>query len=123
LFILRTGKPRTSLVRHLAAFGTPLDPDSLVFTADEGGPVRQANFRNRVWTPACRAAALSRAPRIHDLRHTAAALAIAAGANPKVIQEMLGHSSIVVTMDRYGHLLDTLQDDLAERQEALYAGA
>jgi hypothetical protein len=33
---------------------------------------------------------------------------------------MLGHSSITITMDRYGHLFDTLQDDMAERQQALY---
>jgi integrase len=111
---------RDELARHLAAFGAPLDPESFIFTADEGGPVRQGNFRSRVWVPACRSAGLFPAPRVHDLRHTAASLAIAADANPKVIQEMLGHSSIVVTMDRYGHLFETLQDDLAEKQEALY---
>jgi integrase len=53
--------------------------------------------------------------RWHDLRHTAAALAIASGAHPKVIQERLGHSSIQVTLDVYGHLFPSLEEALAER--------
>lgn len=45
----------------------------------------------------------------HELRHTAASLAIAAGANIKVVQRMLGHKTATLTFDRYGHLYD---DDL-----------
>ncbi len=59
---------------------------------------------SRVWTPAVAAAGL--APlRIHDLRHTTASLAIAAGADVKMLQTMLGHASAVMTLDRYGHLM------------------
>lgn len=54
-------------------------------------------------------------PRIHDLRHTAVAFAIAVGARPKEIQARAGHSSIVVTMDKYGHLLPGQDEALAER--------
>jgi integrase len=43
--------------------------------------------------------------RFHELGHTAAALAIAAGAHAEVIQERLGHSKVEIPMDRYGHLL------------------
>jgi integrase len=46
---------------------------------------------------------------IHDLRHTAASLAIAAGANVKVVQRMLGHASAAMTLDSYADLFD---DDL-----------
>ena len=53
--------------------------------------------------------------RIHDLRHTAVALAIAAGAHPKEIQELCGHSSITTTLNVYGHLFESLQDRLADR--------
>jgi integrase len=44
--------------------------------------------------------------RVHDLRHTAASLWLAAGADPKVVQRVLGHSSAAMTMDLYGHLID-----------------
>jgi integrase len=86
---------------HLAMVAP--DPDSLVFTASGGSAMDWSNFRKRVWTPAVERAGL--APlRMHDLRQTAASVLIAQGCQPKFIQEHLGHSSIVVTMDRYGHL-------------------
>jgi integrase len=43
--------------------------------------------------------------RIHDLRHTTASLAIAAGADVKMLQPTLGHASAVMTLGRYGHLM------------------
>jgi integrase len=61
-------------------------------------------------------------PRVHDLRHSAVALAIASGAHPKEIQARVGHSSITVTLDRYGHLFPSLDERLAERLDAV-AGA
>ena len=67
------------LAEHLAPGGQPAD---FVFTGPEGGPMRIANFRNRIWRPATTAAALD-GLRIHDLRHTAVALWIAAGASPR----------------------------------------
>jgi site-specific recombinase XerD len=57
--------------------------------------------------------------RIHDLRHTAVALAIAAGAHAKSIQARLGHSSVAMTLDRYGHLMEGLDAQVAARLEAL----
>ncbi|MBW3537381.1 MAG: tyrosine-type recombinase/integrase [Actinobacteria bacterium] len=51
----------------------------------------------------------------HDLRHTSVALAIAEGAHPKAIQARMGHSSINVTLDRYGHLLPELDEGIAIR--------
>ena len=59
------------------------------------------------------------ADRLHDLRHTCASLAIAAGADIKVLQRMLGHASAALTLDRYGHLYDDAGDDLADRLDAL----
>ncbi len=61
--------------------------------------------------------------RIHDLRHTAASLLISEGAHPKAIQVHPGHSSIAVTMDRYGHLFPSDQEDLAARLDARYEAA
>jgi integrase len=85
---------------HLAE---PGDLESFVFTAPQGGPLRVTGFRARVWRPATRAAGLD-GLRIHDLRHTAVALWIAAGANPKEVAARAGHASVSFTLDRYGHL-------------------
>ena len=58
---------------------------------------------SRVFRPAVRRAGLGRV-RFHDLRHTHAALMIRAGGHPKLLQAQLGHASISVTLDTYGHL-------------------
>jgi integrase len=55
--------------------------------------------------------------RFHDLRHTFAALLIAGGAHAKAIQEAMGHSSITVTMNTYGHLMPRLLEEVADRLE------
>jgi integrase len=97
--------------------------DALVFTAPRGGPLLGANFRPRVWWPALEAAGLPHEFRIHDLRHTCASLLIRQGVHPKSIQHHLGHSSIQITMDRYGHLLPDQFDDLASQLDGLHAHA
>ena len=58
--------------------------------------------------------------RFHDLRHTCAALAIQAGAHPKLISARLGHSSITVTLDRYGHLFPSMEEALADALDAAF---
>lgn len=57
----------------------------------------------------------------HDLRHTAVALAIAEGAHPKAIQARLGHASITMTLNTYGHLFPSLDVELADRLDAVCA--
>ena len=88
-----------------------------MFTSPDGAPLRNGNFRRRIWYPAVEQAGLPDGLRIHDLRHTCASLLIAAGANPKVVQVHLGHSSITVTMDRYTHLFPSDIDHLIRRLE------
>ncbi len=90
--------------------------DRLVFQSPEGLPVRATLFRRRFWAPAVDAAELSPL-RIHDLRHTAVALWIADGANPKQIAVMAGHTSVSVVLDRYGHLYPQQDDELMDRLE------
>jgi integrase len=76
---------------HIDCFG--LGAEGQVFTSLEGRPLAYANFYRRAWVPAVRAAGLEPfSP--HGLRHTAVALAIAAGAHPKQIQELCRHRSI-----------------------------
>jgi integrase len=76
----------------------------LVFTSPRGEVLNDDNFRHRVFRPAVRRTGLT-GLRFHDLRHTYAALMVRAGAHPKYLQAQMGHSSIKVTLDRYGHLL------------------
>jgi integrase len=99
------------------------DLDAFLFTAARGGPLRHNNFYQRRFCPALRRAGLPATVRFHDLRHTCAALLIAQGAHPKAIQAHLGHSSIQVTMDRYGHLFPDALDHLADRLDAARATA
>src|SRR3546814_13479523 len=98
------------------------DADALVFPAPHGGYLPLENFRKRVWLPAVRQAGLGPL-RPHDLRHTCASLAIAAGADIKVLQRMLGHSSAVLTLDRYGHLFPGQAESVAARLAEMAAAA
>jgi integrase len=55
--------------------------------------------------------------RFHDLRHTCATLLLTKNVNPKVVSEMLGHSSIAITLDTYSHVLPNMQDSAARALE------
>ena len=86
----------------------------LIFTAPQGGPWRNSNFRSRRFDPAVKAAGLP-ALKIHELRHTAASLAVQAGANVKAVQRMLGHSTAAMTLDVYADLFDSDLEGVANR--------
>jgi integrase len=93
-----------------------------VFCAPEGGPVRASLWRRRFWAPATTKAGV--APlRPHDLRHTAVAMWIAAGASPKEIAVRAGHSSVVTVLDRYGHLLPGTEDRVTDALDLMASAA
>lgn len=104
---------RDRLASHLE--DVPADPDALVFPNSNGGALRNSNWRVRVWKPACKAAGMPKGLRIHDLRHTAASLLVASGANVKAVQRHLGHASASMTLDRYSHLFTDDLEALADR--------
>ena len=99
------------------------DPEALVFADKAGGALRNSNWRVRVWKPACAASGMPEGLRIHDLRHTAASLAVSAGGNVKAVQRMLGHSTATQTMDRYAHLFTDDLEALADRLETVFLQA
>jgi len=111
------------LADHLERFALP-GLDGLVFPNRAGHPLISSSFWNNIFSPAMAKAGVC--CRFHDLRHTSVALAIAEGAHPKAIQTRMGHSSINVTLDRYGHLFPELDEALAQafgdRLEAARAG-
>ena len=92
----------------------------LVFPSPEGLILNDDNFRHRVFRPAVRRTSLTRL-RFHDLRHTYAALMVAAGAHPKYLQAQMGHSSIRVTLDLYGHLFPDANRGVLDSLDALMA--
>ncbi len=92
------------LVPHVANKG----PDDRVFLAPRGGPVRTRRFYV-VWQKARVAAGLE-GLRVHDLRHTHAAWLIADGVPLTAVQRRLGHTSIKITSDLYGHILPEVDD-------------
>jgi integrase len=94
------------LVPMVTRWAADRDDEAWLFAAPHGGPLNEANWKRAVrWTAATKAIGRPRL-RVHDLRHTAASLWLAAGADPKVVQRVLGHSSAAMTMDLYGHLID-----------------
>jgi integrase len=109
-------------VRGQAA-GRALTSDDYLFTAPEGGPLRRDLLHKRYFRPAVLKAGLPEGLRVHDLRHSCASILIGLGAHPKVIQERLGHSSITVTMDVYGHLFPSLNDSLTDRLDEVFRAA
>jgi integrase len=102
--------------------------DRQAFTNEAGNPLNPDNFRNRVW-PRLLAKAGLRKIRIHDLRHTYASLLIAQGESLAYVKDQMGHHSIRVTVDTYGHLVpggnkaavDRLDDELAATTRNLSA--
>ncbi|HKA83715.1 MAG TPA: tyrosine-type recombinase/integrase [Acidimicrobiales bacterium] len=79
-----------------------------------GAPLRTSNFRQRYWLVAVRARGLA-GLRVRDLRQSAVSLAVNSGANPKVVQQMLGHASAAMTLDVYAGLFNPDLDDVADR--------
>jgi integrase len=117
----KTHEHRTVIVpRHALPIGTDgCTPADLVFTAPRGGPLRSSHFRSRVWLTAVAECGLGDLMP-HDLRDTAASLAISSGASVKAVQRMLGHKSAAMTLDVYGGLYDDDLEELADRLEALH---
>lgn len=153
--IREVGLPKF-LVKELEKHIASLSPTSLVFTGPKGGVLRTTTFRDAALKQAAEALGLCE-PKLddqgkpvvklikddagrtvkvpvmvghfhaHEFRHTAASLAIASGADVKVVQQMLGHKSATMTLDLYGHLfpdrLDVVADALETARDAAIEGA
>ena len=96
------------------------DPSDFVFTSPDGGPLVHSNYYSRQFKPAVLRSGLPKGTRAHDLRHTAVALMVSQGAHLLSVKERLGHSSINVTYDRYGHLYPSLEEALTDRLDEVY---
>jgi integrase len=112
----------TKLAAQLDQWSLP-GPDGLVFPNQNADPMNGPSFTGNVFKPALRRAGLDDRTRIHDLRHTAVALAVKVGAHPKAIQSRMGHSSVTVTLDRYGHLFPEIDGEIAASLDGLWTPA
>ena len=87
----------------------------LVFPSRTGGPMNRDNLLKRYFKPLAREAGLPEEATLYTLRHTFATLWLESGENPKVLQEILGHSRIDVTLNVYSHVLPHIQHDAMDR--------
>lgn len=93
----------------------------LVFTDEAGEPLRGWDVTRSSFRPLLRLAGLP-GIRFHDLRHTAATIALSRGVHPKVVQEMLGHAAISVTLDTYSHVVKGMHHEAARTMGAALFG-
>jgi integrase len=92
--------------------------DVLVFTNQTGGPLDGTLLLRKCFRPLLKKAGLP-VVRFHDLRHTAATLLLGRGVHPKIVSEMLGHSTVNITLDLYSHVTPTMQLEAVVAIDAL----
>ena len=112
---------RTRQKRERLQVGSSYVDRGLIFARHTGEPIEANNLKKRYFKPILEAAGLPDM-RLYDLRHTAATLRLVNGEHPKVVQEMLGHASITLTMDTYSHVLPGMQEESAARLDRLLRG-
>jgi integrase len=106
----------TALAEHLEEYAAA-EPEGLVFRSGRGTYLQRSNFSRLVWRPAVQQLGLD-GLRFHDLRHTAATLAAAAGATTKELMERMGHTSSAVAL-RYQHVMTDRQAAIAAALDGL----
>jgi integrase len=131
--VLHVGTPKQHAVRsvaippsladelgHYIGGLSSIDRPVPLFPSKTSGYIRVTTWKRRVFDRAARSAGLTPPLlRVHDLRHTAASLAIASGASVKLVQRQLGHKSATLTLDTYSHLFADDLDALSNALEGL----
>jgi len=111
---------RTRQLQQRLAIGPRWQDSGLVFTWPDGRPIHPHRF-SKWFEQHTRAASLPKI-RLHDVRHSYATAALAAGVPAKVVSERLGHANIAITMDTYGHVLPGLDAQAAGTVARLILG-
>ena len=98
--------------------GAAWHQNDLVFPSEIGTPLNPPNV-TRHFKRILKKAEIRTSIRLYDLRHTTATLLLQAGINPKIVSERLGHSTIVLTLDVYSHVLPNMQKDATDQLEQM----
>jgi integrase len=109
---------RTRQLEERLQAGPAWHDTGLVFTNTVGNALDPTNFYRYEYKPLLRRAGLPLI-RFHDTRHTAATLLLLSGVHPKVVSEMLGHSSVNITLNLYSHVLPDMQASATNAMERL----
>ena len=119
-----TGQAVDALKRHRATqneerlrLGSMWEDWGLLFCAERGTPSSRRTLTRCSFKPLLKRAGLPDI-RFHDLRHTCATLLLSRGHHPKLVQELLGHASVAITLDRYSHVLPGMSDQTAAAMES-----
>ncbi len=116
----KKGKRSITLTNEaVAALGSHEKIGEWVFSTRTGNAISCQNLNYRSFKPLLKQAGLPNI-RFHDLRHTAATLLLTKGVHPKIVQEMLGHSSISITLDTYSHVLPNIQGEAVKAMESIF---
>jgi integrase len=110
---------RRTQLEYRFKMGKAYQDFDFVFTTEIGTPILLSNLRRRHFKPILKDAGLPEKLRLYDLRHTCATLLLMEGENPKVVSERLGHSSVVITLDTYSHVLPSMQAEATNKLEQL----
>jgi integrase len=115
---IRSHRKRQNVERLRA--GSLWEDNGLVFVSGTGTPSRRDVVDRRSFKPLLDAAGLPHMT-LHDLRHTCATLLLSRGVHPKFVQELLGHTSIAMTLNRYSHWIPSMGDQTARAMEATFS--
>jgi integrase len=114
---------RRQQLEHRMLLGTAYADLDLVFANEIGNPIHYRNLTQRHYEKILRSAGLYDGGFVlYSLRHTCATLLLAAGENPKVVSERLGHSTVRMTLDTYSHVLPDMQRSATEKLARLVYG-
>ena len=94
------------------------NPNNLVFTNSTGNHLTPSHLSSRLF-PALLERAGVKKIRFHDLRHSTASLLLSLDIHPKIVQELLGHSNISITLDIYSHSMPSLQKKAISKLDEL----
>jgi integrase len=100
---------RRRQLEHRVRLANLYEDYGLIFASENGTPLNPENLVKRSFKPLLRKAGLPEI-RFHDLRHTCATLLLGRGVHPKIVQELLGHDTIAMTLDTYSHYLPSMGD-------------
>jgi integrase len=113
-------KRQLAEIDRVGSLWSPGDADGLIFASETGEPLDRRAVTKLKFKPLLKQAGLPEI-RFHDLRHTCATLLLTRNVNPKIVSEMLGHSTIAITLDTYSHVLPNMRDQAAAAmEEALF---